>query len=139
MIDESSEFGARAARHLREDRVVWLTTVGPAGNPLPSPVWFVWEEPDTVRVFSLAGTARSRNLEANPRVSLNFAGTPDGGDIVVFSGRATVNRDAPPAHAIPAYVEKYGWGFERIGVTPEQFSQRYSLPLLIRLTSLRGH
>jgi hypothetical protein len=36
-------------------------------------------------------------------------------------------------------VEKYGWGFERIGVTPEQFSERYSLPLLIRLTSLRGH
>ena len=110
MIDESSEFGARAARHLREDRIVWLTTVGPAGNPLPSPVWFVWEEPDTVRVFSLAGTARSRNLEANPRVSLNFAGTPDGGDIVVLSGRATVDPDAPPAHAVPAYVEKYGMG-----------------------------
>src|SRR4029078_915261 len=107
MIDESSEFGARAARHLREDRIVWLTTVGPARHPLPSPVWVgwgeadtlrgavcaVWGEPDTVRVFSLAGTARSRNLEANPRVSLNFAGTPDGGDIVVLAGRATGQPD----------------------------------------------
>ena len=26
MIDEGSEFGARVARHLREETVVWLTT-----------------------------------------------------------------------------------------------------------------
>ena len=139
MIDESTEFGARAARHLREDRVVWLTTVSPSGSPLPSPVWFFWEEPDTVLVFSLAGTARARNLEANPRVSLNFPGNGDGGDIVVLSGRAAVDPDAPPAHAVPGYAEKYSPGFERIGVTPEQFSQRYSVPLRIRLTGIRGH
>jgi PPOX class probable F420-dependent enzyme len=139
MIDESTEFGARAARHLREDRVVWLTTVSPSGSPLPSPVWFFWEEPDTVLVFSLAGTARARNLQANPRVSLNFPGNGDGGDIVVLSGRATVEPDAPPAHAVPGYAEKHAAGFERIGVTPEQFSQRYSVPLRIRLTGIRGH
>ena len=67
-IDESGDFGARAARHLREDTVVWLTTVTPAGAPVPSPVWFVWEEPDAVIMFSRAGTPRARNIEANPRV-----------------------------------------------------------------------
>jgi len=139
MIDESSEFGARAARHLREDRVVWLTTVSPAGNPLPTPVWFLWEEPDTVLVFSLPGAARARHLEANPRVSLNFPGNGEGGDIVVLSGRATAEPDAPTAHEVPAYAEKYARGFESIGVTPEEFSQRYSVPLRIRLTRLRGH
>ncbi len=36
MIDESTEFGARVAAHLREERVVWLTTVTPSGAPLPS-------------------------------------------------------------------------------------------------------
>jgi hypothetical protein len=41
MIDEGTEFGARAARHLRDDRIVWLTTVIPAGVPLPSPMWFL--------------------------------------------------------------------------------------------------
>ena len=32
-IDESSDFGARAARRLREEIVIWLTTVSPAGAP----------------------------------------------------------------------------------------------------------
>ena len=27
-IDTSTDFGARAARHLEDDLVVWLTTVG---------------------------------------------------------------------------------------------------------------
>ena len=96
MIDEGTEFGARAARHLRDDRIVWLTTVTPAGAPLPSPVWFLWDGSETVLLFSLAGTARTRNIEANPHVSLNFAGDGSGGDIVVLSGRATIELGAPP-------------------------------------------
>jgi PPOX class probable F420-dependent enzyme len=139
MIDEGTEFGARAARHLRDDRIVWLTTVTPAGVPLPSPVWFLWDGGETVLLFSLAGTARTRNIEANPHVSLNFAGDGSGGDIVVLSGRATIEPGAPPAHRVQAYVEKYGWGFDRLGVTPEQFAARYSVPIRIRLTRLRGH
>jgi PPOX class probable F420-dependent enzyme len=139
MIDEATEFGARAARHLRDDRIAWLTTVTPAGAPLPSPVWFLWDGGETVLVFSLAGTARTRNIEANSRVALNFAGDGSGGDIVVLSGRATIDRDAPPAHRVEAYVEKYTWGFDRLGVTPEQFANRYSVPIHIHLTGLRGH
>jgi PPOX class probable F420-dependent enzyme len=139
MIDEGTEFGARAARHLREDRVAWLTTVAPTGGPVPSPVWFLWDGGETVFVFSLAGTARSRNIEANPRVSLNFAGDGVGGDIVVFSGRARIDRDAAPAHHVEAYVEKYTWGFDRLGLRPEQFAARYSVPIHIQLTRLRGH
>jgi hypothetical protein len=37
MIDESSEFGERAARHLHEEAIVWLPTVTPSGAPLPCP------------------------------------------------------------------------------------------------------
>jgi hypothetical protein len=33
MIEETTEFGARVARHLREETVVWLTTVTPSGAP----------------------------------------------------------------------------------------------------------
>jgi PPOX class probable F420-dependent enzyme len=137
MIDESTEFGARVARHLREDRVVWLTTVTPSGAPLPSPVWFWWDGADTVRVFSLPDTARVRNIRANPKVSLNFAGDGSGGDIVILSGEATIADDRADRH--PQYAEKYQWGFERIGITPEQFAQRYSAPLRIRITKVRGH
>ena len=63
MIDESSEFGARVAKRLREEKVVWLTSVTPGGSPIPSPVWFWWDGEETVRMFSLPDTARGRNLE----------------------------------------------------------------------------
>jgi PPOX class probable F420-dependent enzyme len=138
VIDEGSEFGARVARHLRDEQVVWLTTVTPAGAPLPAPVWFVWDGADSVTMYSLPG-ARVRNLEANPRVTLNFAGDGHGGDIVVLSGRASVDHGAPAADRAVAYRGKYDPAIERIGMTPETFGQRYSVPIRIRLTRVRGH
>jgi PPOX class probable F420-dependent enzyme len=137
MIDESTEFGARVARHLNEDYVVWLTTVTPSGAPLPSPVWFWWDGEQTVRVFSLPDTGRVRAIRKNPKVSLNFPGNGQGGDIVVLSGEATVGEDSAATH--PEYADKYASGFARLGLTAEQFAARYSTPLVIRLTKLRGH
>lgn len=139
LIDESSEFGARAARRLREERVAWLTTVTPAGAPVPSPVWFLWDGGDSVMMYSLDGTPRLRNIESNPRVALHLDGDGSGADIVVFSGRASIERVALPADGNQAYVEKYGWGFERLRTTPEEFAARYSVPVRIALEKLRGH
>jgi PPOX class probable F420-dependent enzyme len=137
-IDESTDFGARAARHLREEIVVWLTTVTPRGLPLPNPVWFVWDGDDTVTMYSMPG-ARARNIEANPLVSLNFTGDGRGGDIVVLSGEARIDHDAPPAGSDEGYVAKYSEHISRIGQTPETFGARYSVPVRIELTRLRGH
>jgi PPOX class probable F420-dependent enzyme len=137
-IDESTDFGARAARRLREETVAWLTTVTPAGAPVPSPVWFWWMEPDAVLMFSRAGTPRTRNIEANPRVALHFDGNGRGGDIVVLSGHAEIN-PSPETGAVAAYVEFYAADFARIGVTAEQFFERYPIAVRIALTRLRGH
>jgi PPOX class probable F420-dependent enzyme len=139
MIDESTDLGALVARHLRDDRIVWLTTVTPGGAPLPSPVWFWWDEADTVYVFSLPDTARTRNIEANGKVSLNFAGDGSGGDIVILSGVASVEPDDAGADRLPDFVRKYQWGFDRLRITPAQFAERYSMPVRIRLTKVRGH
>jgi PPOX class probable F420-dependent enzyme len=137
VFDDTSVFGARAARHLREEIVVWLTTVSPRGAPLPMPVWFVWDGDESVSVYSQPG-ARVRNLESNPHVSLNFPGDGRGGDIVVLSGTATLDRDAR-ADADDAYVAKYADHIARIGHTPESFTDAYSVPVRIRLERLRGH
>ena len=56
---------------------------------------------------------------------------------MILSGRATLGTSRP-ARGAP-YVKKYGWGFERLRITPEQFAQRYSVPVRIRLTKVRGH
>jgi PPOX class probable F420-dependent enzyme len=138
MIDESSEFGARVARHLREEIVVWLTTVTPAGSPLPMPVWFLWDGSESVVMYSMNGV-RIRNLESNPRVALNFSGDGGGGDIVVLSGQATIDRDTPPADQAAEYRAKYHEHIARIGMTPETFAERYSVPVRIQLSRVRGH
>jgi PPOX class probable F420-dependent enzyme len=135
-IDESDDFGARAAAHLRDDQVVWLTSVSPAGAPLPTPVWFTWDGATRVTVHSLATAKRNDHVRANPRVTLNFPGTADGGDIVVFSGRATVADDTPLGDD---YLTKYAQAIPQIGDTPESFAQKYSTGFTIELTALRGH
>jgi PPOX class probable F420-dependent enzyme len=137
MIDESNEFGARVARHLREELVVWLTTVTPSGAPLPRPVGFVWDGGENVSVYSQPG-ARVRNIARNPRVTLNFGGDGEGGDIVILSGKAEVDEGGPSAVEDPAFAAKYAAEFGRFGMTAESYAQRFSVPVRIRITAVDG-
>jgi PPOX class probable F420-dependent enzyme len=107
------------------------------GSPLPRPVGFVWDGGEVVSVYSQRG-ARVRNIAGNPKVTLNFDGDGRGGDIVVLSGVARVDGDAPPLDANPAHLEKYAAAIERFGMTPASFAARFSVPIRIRLTRLDG-
>ncbi|HTU32127.1 MAG TPA: TIGR03667 family PPOX class F420-dependent oxidoreductase [Solirubrobacteraceae bacterium] len=138
MIDQTSEFGRRVARHLRDEHVVWLTTVSPSGAPLPRPVGFLWDGEETVSVYSQAG-ARIRNVTANPSVTLNFSGDGHGGDIVVLSGTAEIVGSAPAAGENPEWVAKYAEDWKRAGMTAESFAQRFRVPLRIHLLDVHGH
>jgi PPOX class probable F420-dependent enzyme len=137
MIDESSEFGARVARHLREETVVWLTTVTPSGAPLPRPVGFLWDGGENVSMYSQPG-ARISNIGRNPKVTLNFRGDANGGDIVVLSGRAEVDESGPSAAENAAWVAKYATEWERAGMTAESFAQRFSVAVRIRIGAIHG-
>jgi PPOX class probable F420-dependent enzyme len=137
-IDTSTEFGARVARRLRDEIVMWLTTVRADGSPDPSPIWFHWDGRSFL-IYSQPNTQKLRNIERSPNVALNFDGNGHGGDIIIFSGRARIAPDEPPAHQVPDYAAKYADGFRRIGMTPEQFSQAYSVPIRVTPTKLRGH
>jgi len=44
-LDTSTEFGQRAERRLRDEKLAWLTTVDAKGTPQPIPVWFLWTAP----------------------------------------------------------------------------------------------
>jgi PPOX class probable F420-dependent enzyme len=138
-IEAGTEFGARVVRHLREDRVLWLTTVGPSGAPSPNPVWFLWDGAASVRIYSLPDAARVRHMRANPGVSLNFPGDARGGDVVVLTGTAQLRPGDPRADADPDYLAKYSDDIGRIGLTTPRFAQRYSLPVVVSLTRVRGH
>ena len=137
-IDTSTDFGARASRHLEDDRIVWLATVGPDEAPQPSPVWFLWDG-DTALIYSQPSAPKLRNIARRPRVSLHFNCTPSGGDVVILTGDAAVDSGAPRASANAAYLEKYAGGIRDIGMTPDAFAQAYSVPVRIKPTALRGH
>jgi PPOX class probable F420-dependent enzyme len=137
-IDTSTEFGARAARRLREELIYWLVTVAADGTPQPSPVWAL-EDGGTYLVYSQPGTPKLRNIEARPGVALHLDGNGQGGDIVIVTGEARIVRDAPPADRVPAYVQKYREGIRRIGMTPETFARAYSVAIRITPRHLRGH
>lgn len=137
MLDETTEFGARAARRLREEIIGWLTTVTPTGAPRPIPIWFLWDGDRSLLLYSKPGRAKLRNIAANPHVSLNLDGNRAGGDIVVCSGEARVSDD-PPAAEVPAYVAKYAGRIATLGWTPESFAADYAVPVRIDLTRIHG-
>lgn len=138
--DPSTPFGERVARRLRDDRLIWLTTVDAKGMPQPTPVWFLWDKAtSTLLVYSRADAKRLGHAQRNPRVALNFDGNGSGGDIIVITGEAQVSSDDPPADRLSTYVEKYREFIARLYSTPEQFASVYSVALRIRPLAIRGH
>lgn len=124
-----------ATKRLQNDLIAWLTTVTPAGQPQTSPVWFLWDD-GVIWVYSLPDTARVRNIEVNPKVSVNLDGDGTGGDIITIEGHATFDTSAPPASEIPNYVTKYTPRMEHHGWSPQDFSRDY--PVAIRIEPTRS-
>jgi PPOX class probable F420-dependent enzyme len=102
-------------------------------------VWF-WcdEQQKNILIYSMANAKREEHLRANPRVSLNFDGDKQGGDIIVLTGKAVFSND-PPAHQHQPFVEKYSGRIKSIFGKPEAFAERYPVTLRIELLHIRGH
>ena len=138
IVETNSEFGQRVARRLAEERIGWLTTMDSQGTPQPRPIWFLWDG-ETFLIYSRAGTYKLRHIEAHPQVSLNLDGDGLGGDIIIFTGEAWLDDNAPPANQVPAYIEKYKDGMKRINMTPDQFAEVYPTAIRIKPLKVRGH
>jgi PPOX class probable F420-dependent enzyme len=132
-----ADFGDRVRRRLREERVIWLTTTSADGTPQPNPVWFLWQAPRQVLVFSLVNAARLRHVAARPRVSLNL-NSDGGGNIIVLAGTARLAPEIPPPHKHDAYVAKYERDMIRICKTLEAFTERYGAAIEITIKKVRG-
>jgi PPOX class probable F420-dependent enzyme len=131
--DPATPFGERVHRRLREEPIVWLSTVGPDGTPEPNPVWFLWEG-ETCLVYSTPAARRLRHVRSRPAVALHF----DRGDsgTIVIAGHAALPDDQPPADRVPAFLAKYGPLME---MGTEAWARHFSVPLRIRLLRTRGH
>lgn len=138
MIDLNSKFGRSVKRHLKNDYVIWLTTVDSTLTPQPRPVWFLWEN-DSFLIFSKPDAHKVKHIVNHPRVSLHF-NTDETGDhhVIVFAGEAVIDSNCPPAYKIPAYLKKYKRGILDLDMTPEGFSAEYSTAIRIQPTEVRG-
>ena len=137
-IDTTTDFGKRVEQRLREETIIWLTTVRRDGTPQPSPVWFLWDG-ESVLMYSRLNQQKQRNIEHSPKVSLNFDSDGHGGNIIVITGNAQVVADAPPVTEVPEYVAKYAEPIRQIGMDAASFAQTYPLAIRITPTALRGH
>jgi PPOX class probable F420-dependent enzyme len=137
MLDITTEFGARVANRLTNEQIIWLTTVGPDQVPQPIPVWFLWDG-ERLLIFSTPNTPKLRNIAANPRVALNFDGDGFGRNIIVFNGQAVIGEQAS-ADELATYSEKYQKGLDHLGWTFDSFMKKYSVPIRVTPTKLRGH
>lgn len=135
--DSTTEFGARIAARLKDERIIWLVTTGADGAPQPNPVWFLWEGASFL-IYSLPNAARIANIRRNPRVALHFNSDSDGNDIIVFSGIATEVPDMPSVDQHPAYLARYRERIDEEFGGPAAFAARYSLPLRITPSKVRG-
>jgi PPOX class probable F420-dependent enzyme len=131
------EIDPQVDERLRTERIIWLTTTRPDGQPQASPIWFLWDGRSFV-TYSLAATPRIRNIEGNPRVALNLSDDGIGGRIVTLEGTASIERAAPPPNEDAGYIAKYRDLIEDSGSTSEAFAKEYPVAIRIVPTRIRA-
>jgi PPOX class probable F420-dependent enzyme len=116
---------------------IWLTTVGRDGTPQPTPVGFLWDGGDSLLTYSQTDARRLASIRRQPLVSLNFD-SKGGGDIVVLTGTAEILDNYPAVPDNPAWLEKYGEAIDARFGSAVRFAERFSAPVRIHLTHVRG-
>ncbi len=118
-------------RLLCEEKIAWLTTIRSDGMPLPTPIWFLWQD-NSFLIYSQPKTKKLRNIANNPRVAINLNTDLWGNRVVVVTGMASVDPSATPANEIPAYIEKYHESILQIDMTLESMAKEYSTAIYVK-------
>ena len=121
---------------LCEEKIAWLTTMRSDGMPLPTPIWFLWQD-NSFLIYSQPKTKKLRNIANNPRVAINLNTDLWGDRVVVFTGMASVDPSATPANEIPAYIEKYHESILQIDMTLESMAKEYSTAIYVKPNWIR--
>jgi len=138
LVDTRTPFGKVAERMLRTERIVWLTTVSADGTPQPNAVWFIWDG-DSALMYSIPNQAKLKNIARNPNVALNLDSKKEGDRLVILTGTAAVETNAPPLNKNRAYMAKYRTEIARLKLgTPAKMASEYSVAVRITPKKLRG-
>jgi PPOX class probable F420-dependent enzyme len=129
MVKILDKISPEVEKRLHEELVIWLTTVRADGMPLPTPVSFLWDG-KTVLMYTTPNSLKLRNIAGNPHAALNMNSDEWGRVAVVLIGEICEDRVTPPLIQNAGYLEKYRAAIgEGLRMTPETFSQKFSVPL----------
>ncbi|MGQ0607120.1 MAG: pyridoxamine 5'-phosphate oxidase family protein [Chloroflexota bacterium] len=137
-VDALPQSRAQAEAALRDDPVVWLSSVQADGRPHVVPVWFHWDG-ERIVAFSKPHARKVDNLRDKPRVML-AVGTP-GPDFEVELIEATAELpDVSATDVMPAgFGAKYRELLRRANLTVQRFAEVYSQPIVLRPTRFLGY
>lgn len=123
---------------LRDDPVVWLSSVQADGRPHLVPVWFHWDG-ERIVAFSKPRARKVENLRDQPSVML-AVGTP-GPEFDVELIEATAELpNVPAAELMPAgFGAKYRHLLRRAGFSAQRFADVYSQAIVLRPTRFLGY
>ncbi len=125
---------ARVDRFLREEPVVWLSTVRPDGAPHLVPTWFAWDG-ETIEIRSKPGAQKVRNLRADARAMLAIGDAEADFDVSLLEADAALVEDAALS---PTFLAKYAERIVALGLTPAQFAAQYALTIRLTPTKALG-
>lgn len=129
------QISPQVERRLRDEEIIWLTTVRSDGTPEPNPVWFFWDGASFL-VYGIRNSHKLDHIARDPHVSLNFNSDEHGGNVAVFTGDAKIESTTEPLDQ--RYLAKYRSGIQQIGQTPETFTRDYGVRIRIMPKHARG-
>lgn len=125
------EFG----RLLESTAIAFVSTIGPAGEPNTTPIWFLWDG-ERLRFSLVEGRRKLRNLRRDPRLSVVVVDPAEPTWYVELRGRVVLEPD-PDLALERAVAEKYVG--RHVDVEPPG-TPRFAASLAVeRVTGQRGH
>jgi len=133
MLDLTNPKHMHVDERLRQNLILWLSSVRPDGRPHLVYVFFLWDGKH-ILIFSQPTSQKIRNVQHNPNVTLALDDTKNGEDMVILEGKAELLHDPAVNTTLPAFAAKYDSLLKRVGLTAEAMAEVYSQALLITPT-----
>src|SRR5258707_8412307 len=122
MLDSTDPKIADIEDRVRNDPIIWLSSVRADGRPHSVAVSFLWDG-KSILIFSQPHAQKIRNVRHNPNVMLALDDTKSGDDVVMFEGKAELLNEPTVNMTMAAYATKYDSMLRGMGGTQRQWPQ----------------